>query len=77
MAAEQPVCTKLQTCPDVRFAVLTNAAGHAEKALQLDVMEGEKPVTKVVSLLEAISFALCLRCFLFFPFRVSHALLRR
>lgn len=28
---------------------------HAETALQLDLMEGEKPVTKVVSLLETMT----------------------
>jgi len=37
------------------LSVLLWPLSHAEKALQLDVMEGEKPVTKVVSLLETMT----------------------
>ncbi|CAE7210300.1 unnamed protein product [Symbiodinium sp. CCMP2592] len=37
------------------LTVLLWPLSHAEKALQLDVMEGEKPVTKVVSLLETMT----------------------
>ena len=68
MAAELLDCT-MQTCPDAKSNEqwATNLAGHAETALQLDLMEGEKPVTKVVSLLEAISFVLCLHRFLVQP----------